>query len=153
MEKTFHTIKTVRENFLKLISGISIESLNEVPPGFNNNIIWNFGHIIASQQILCYEFTDNKPLIENCYISSYRNGTKPDHFIDNAELEILKENLLSTIDCTEHNLKNNLFENFRPKLLHFGLKLEDIQDALRWVPVHDAIHFGYSLALKKMVSH
>ena len=121
MERTFHTIKTIRENFLKLISDMSIEALNEIPVGFNNNIMWNFGHIIASQQILCYKFSDNKPLIADCYISDYRNGTRPEHVIDKVEFEILKSNLLSTIDRTETDLRNNVFENFKPKLLHFGL--------------------------------
>ncbi|WP_069659034.1 DinB family protein [Arcticibacter eurypsychrophilus] len=153
MEKTFYTIKAIRENFLKLISDLSIESLNEIPEGFNNNIIWNLGHIIASQQIICYELTDNIPLIESQYISDYRNGTKPERFINNTELEVMKSNLLSTIDRTEIDLLNNLFENFKVKQLQLGLKLERIQDSLNYVPVHDATHLGYSLALKRIIKH
>ncbi|EOR96352.1 hypothetical protein ADIARSV_0457 [Arcticibacter svalbardensis MN12-7] len=153
MEKTFYTIKITRENFLKLISDLSIESLNEIPAGFKNNIIWNLGHIIASQQIICYEFTGNTPLIESQQISNYRNGTKPENFINSDELEVMKSNLLSTIDRTEIDLRNDLFEAFKPKLLQFGLKLENVKDAINYVPIHDAIHLGYSLALKRMINH
>ncbi len=24
------------------------------PPNFNNNLIWNIGHILVTQQLLCY---------------------------------------------------------------------------------------------------
>ena len=41
METRIETLKKVRANFLKVIGDLTIEQLNEIPAGFNNNVIWN----------------------------------------------------------------------------------------------------------------
>ena len=43
------------------ISSLSPRQLNEIPPGFNNNIIWNLAYLIACQQGVCY-FCGGLPL-------------------------------------------------------------------------------------------
>lgn len=151
MERTFNNIRKNRLNFLELFSELSTEKINEIPDGFNNNIIWNFGHIIASQQILCYEFSNNAPLIEEAYISKYRRGTKPTKAVDNSEFNKLASYLITTIDKTEDNLRSGLFNNYSPRTLLSGIELITIDDAIRWTAVHDGIHFGYALALKRIL--
>jgi len=37
-----------------MIEDFSLEELNKIPEGFNNNIIWNIAHVIATQQALVY---------------------------------------------------------------------------------------------------
>ena len=54
MDKLFDIIHAGRVKFAELVDRLSIEELNEIPEGFNNNIAWNFGHVIISQQMLCY---------------------------------------------------------------------------------------------------
>ena len=75
----FELLKATRKNILKTHEGLSIEQLNLTPEGFNNNLIWNFGHVIATQQILCYSLSGNKAFVSNDLIEAYRKGTKPEN--------------------------------------------------------------------------
>ncbi len=50
MNNKIEKIKKTRRFLLNLVSELSTDQLNEIPPDFNNNIIWNMGHLIAAQQ-------------------------------------------------------------------------------------------------------
>lgn len=54
MNEVFEFIINSRTAFIKLVDSLTIEQLNKIPDGYNNNIIWNFGHIVVSTQTLCY---------------------------------------------------------------------------------------------------
>jgi len=38
-----------------MITPFSLEQLNKIPEGFNNNLIWNIAHCVVTQQLLCYK--------------------------------------------------------------------------------------------------
>src|SRR5258706_11833528 len=107
MDKQFDVIINTRNNFLKLVDSLSIEQLNKIPEGFNNNIVWNFGHIIISQQVLCYVRAGIVPRLEDIWMKKYQKGTKPENFISAEEIKHLKNYLFSLID----DLKNDMAEN------------------------------------------
>jgi hypothetical protein len=151
MEKSTEIIKETRIRFLNLMNDLSLESLNKVPLNFNNNIVWNFGHIIVSQQVLCYQ-TSNIPLkIGVEYVSKYAKGTKPHFFVTKEEFEFLKTHALDTVDELETDFRSNRFNNFKPFTTSFGVRLNDITDAIKYVSTHETLHLGYAMALKRLV--
>lgn len=151
MENKFDLIRRGRENFIRLIDDLDLETLNKVPTGFNNNLAWHLGHIIASQQIICYSFSGQQPKIKEEYINKYRKGTRPEADIDEAELNELKDLLFSTLSATESDFAAGVFTNYKPVTLSFGNTLNSIADALAFVPVHDSLHLGYAMALRRAV--
>jgi len=140
-----------RKNFIQLMDGLSLDDLNRIPHGFNNNIIWNFGHIIASQQKLCYTLGGVTPVLATEYILKYQKGTKPTTFVEQDEVEFLKEQAFILIDKFVKDLDSGLFRNFTSSRLHYGVELNDIQDAILFFPHHDALHLGTATALKKVI--
>ena len=52
MESLFKVWETSRHIYLKFLETYSLAQLNKIPDGFSNNIIWNAGHVIVSQQKL-----------------------------------------------------------------------------------------------------
>lgn len=144
-------MRGARKFMMNLIDGIAIEKLNEIPEGFNNNLAWNFGHVIANQQILCYRNAGVKPVIEDGFIDKYKTGTRPEGFIDDKEFKLILQYLMTTIDQFEKDASTNMFENY--KALGFksypGLRVENINDAAKFVSFHDGLHVGYSMALKR----
>jgi hypothetical protein len=151
MKESIDIIRGARKFLLNLIDGISIEKLNEIPEGFNNNLAWNFAHVIANQQILCYRNAGAKPVISDEIIDKYKTGTRPEGFIDEKEFETLKQFLLSTIDKFEEDSATNIFENYKAFDLksYPGVRLKNINDAAKFVSFHDGLHVGYSMALKR----
>ena len=54
MTKQIEIIRKTRAYLLESLKDLSTEQFNQIPGGFNNNIIWNLGHMIATQQGICY---------------------------------------------------------------------------------------------------
>jgi hypothetical protein len=98
MQKAIERIKNARTYILKLIEDLDAEQLNKIPVGLNNNIIWNLGHLIASQQSICYRRARIEMFVEEKYFTAYRPGTKPNAFVDPAEIECMKKLFLTAID-------------------------------------------------------
>ncbi len=49
MNKQIEILRNTRKHLLSFINDLSTEELNEIPQGFNNNIIWNLAHLTATQ--------------------------------------------------------------------------------------------------------
>ena len=69
MQAAFEVQKTSRNILLKFLESYSLEQLNKIPEGYNNNIIWNIGHIIASQQGLVYKLSGLPALVSEDFIN------------------------------------------------------------------------------------
>ena len=74
MRKEIDILRKARLKMLEKINELSLEQLNKVPEGFNNNIIWNMGHLLASQESIMYKRSGLATNIEPIFINAYRNG-------------------------------------------------------------------------------
>lgn len=152
MDKSVETILATRKMFLKLIEDLSIETMNKIPEGFNNNILWNFGHVVITQQVLCYKLS-NLPLhVTEAFVTKYGKGSKPETFIDAKELNYLKEIAISSIDQLMVDMDNKIFDNFNLYTTSFGVELTSIDDVVKFICMHEGIHIGYAMALKRVVN-
>lgn len=152
LDKSIDTILATRKLFIKLIESLSIDQLNKVPEGFNNDIIWNFAHVVVTQQILCYKLSGLPLKIDEKYAPLYSKGTKPEAFVDENEVAFFKQQSISLIDEMVIDLQNNLFENFKPYTTSFNVELANIEDAVKFITMHEGLHLGYAMALKRTVS-
>jgi len=153
MEKIFEVIRARRKALLSLVEDLSTEQLNKIPDGFKNNLAWQMGHLVVSQQILCYKLSNNDLSIDPSLVDKYRNGSKPESFISGEEVAQIKTYLLDTIDQLEKDLATDKFSNYTPYTIstYKGYRLEKIEDAIKFIVSHDGLHFGCSLMMKKFV--
>jgi len=145
-----HIIKT-RENFINLIKGLSIAQLNTVPEGFNNNIAWNFGHALVTQQILCYKLSGLPMLIDQELIEKFSKGTKPEAPVTEKELEHLKIIALSSLESLKNDLVIGVFKEYTEYTTSFGVTLSSITDAVNFDGIHEALHLGYATAMRRIL--
>src|SRR6476660_6308335 len=101
MHPQIETIRKTRTALLTLIQELSVEELNEIPAGFNNNIIWNVAHLVAAQQGVCYLRAGLPLRIEEKYFLPYKPESKPAHYVAAEEVEAIKALLFSTLDQLE----------------------------------------------------
>jgi hypothetical protein len=153
MDQLLNIIKQTRTNFIQLLNNSTIEELNAVPSGFNNNIIWNFGHIISSQQLLCYRLAGLPMMLKKEYISQYQKGTKPEKFVELNEVHDLKELMLTTIDQLAEDLKHNIFVNYHSFTTEFGVTLNSTAEAVHFFGIHDGYHYGCAASIKKAITN
>lgn len=149
MKKAFETLRITREKFLAIIEGHSLATLNEIPVGFNNNLIWNFGHALATTQLLVYGPAGLTPPAEPALVEKYRRGTKPEGKVNAAELSQLKELATASVTRLEADFSAGKFAQWEPYKTGYGLLLETPEEALRFVSLHEAMHMGYAMAIRR----
>lgn len=152
MKEQFELIRQTRTRFIELVDGLSIEELNEIPSGMNNNIAWNFGHIVTAQQGLCNGLSGVELDVPAELTAGFKKGSKPEGFISQEIIDELKEYAVTCIDELEKGLGENVYVQYKPYTTSFGYTLNNIEDAVRFVMVHDALHLGYAMAIRKNLS-
>ena len=152
MKEQFDLIRQTRTRFIDLVDGLSIEELNEIPAGMNNNIAWNFGHIITAQQGLCKGLSGVEQDVPDELTAGFKKGTKPEGFMSQETIDELKEYAMSCIDELERGLGENVFVQYKTYTTSYGYTLNNIEDAVRFVMVHDALHLGYAMAIRRNLS-
>jgi hypothetical protein len=146
-------LKATRTNFLHLLNEFSVEQINQIPQGFSNNLIWNFGHLVVTQQLLCYKLSGNKISISDELINKYRKGTKPESDATLEEVEELKKLAFDLVDKFEKDYTENkaMFDSYSEYPTSYNYTLNSIEDAINFNNTHEGVHYGYALALRKVV--
>ena len=151
MNDQIETIKRTRTHLLELVKELNIEQLNKVPAGFNNNIIWNLGHLVAAQQGICYVRTGLKPHVAEDFIDRYKKGSKPERFLDEEELKQIKELSFLSLDALKQDYESGLWTSYDSWTTSYGVELNSIEDAIQFLNFHEGLHSGYILALKRVI--
>ncbi len=151
MNEHFALQKITRDNILKLIDGLSLEALNLIPPHFSNNLAWNLGHIIVTQQLLVYRLSGTNCRIDNEYIERYRKGSRPEGPVSQEEIDFLIQQLKISGDVARVDYQNNHFGTYKTYTTSYGVTLESVEQAIIFNNMHESMHMGTMIALKKLV--
>lgn len=152
MEKQLDIVRKTRNAIINLISDLSTEEINKVPAGFNNNIIWNFAHLVAAQDNMCY-VKAGLPLrnIDQEFFDAYKPGSKPEKPVSEEEIERIKALMFTSLDQLEEDIRNGQFETYTPWKTRYEVEMNSLNDALTLLPFHEGLHFGYMMALKRSI--
>jgi len=150
MQTQFNILQVTRNNIKTIISKLNLKQLNTIPTGFNNSIAWQLGHVIATQQLLCYGLTSSNFTIKESLIDKYRKGSLPKD-INQKELEELLNLLTVTSKKLALDYTNELFKTFSTYETSFGFTLNNIEEAIIMNNVHEGLHLGNIMALNKLI--
>lgn len=152
MDKHFDDLAIIRKNFLEYLHQYDLEHLTYIPLGFQNHIFWNCAHALVTQQLMTYYLSDNEMLVSNDWVMRFKKGTIGDQNVTEEDVRIL----IKLLQTTQVRLRKDYFaENlslFRPYETSFGIKLETIEDAIRFNNLHESLHLGYIMALVKNIA-
>ncbi|SFS99282.1 DinB family protein [Sphingobacterium wenxiniae] len=153
MKEIFKFIIDSRKAFIQLLEELTLDELNKIPEGFNNNIIWNFGHIVVSTQTLCYARTGiNTDTSAIRYLEAYKKGSKPTYFVTAEEAAELKALAISTIEKIEDDYNKGIFATIQPyDTATYGSLLNSFADVLVTTSGHDNLHLGYAIAQRRII--
>lgn len=151
MEAEFKITRVSRQLYKNFLENYTLEQLNKIPRGFNNNIIWNIGHIVVSQQMLLYLASGNQPMVSPELIERYNRGTRPEGDVTLQEADEIKNLLFTTIEKSEQDYNKGLFANYTERRTEFGFVLSSIEDAIAFNNYHEAVHLGVIMGLRKFV--
>ena len=144
-------LKTERQLILNGIENLSDEQLLKIPDGYKNNILWNIGHLIVTQQVFHYTLSRLEMRIPKEFASKFRTGTSPEVWKESPNIPELKSLLLSLPDKLLEDYNNGLFKEFRPYKTSTGVELNTFEDAVTFNHFHEGTHTGIILGLIKQV--
>ncbi|KQC32122.1 hypothetical protein AAU57_01395 [Nonlabens sp. YIK11] len=149
MDSRFEHLLITRKHFITLIDNLTTEELNKVPKGFSNNIIWNVVHCMVTQQGLMYGLSGLEQLMSKDVILQYKHGTRPEKDLTENEITSFKNQLVPMLETTVKDYENGAFSNFKKYTTSKGYSLSSIEDSINLVNIHEGIHLGYALAIRK----
>lgn len=151
MEATFKIWETSRNLYLNIIERYSLEQLNKIPEGFSNNLVWNLGHIIVSQQGLVYRLSGLPMKVTPEMMDNYKNGSRPTGAVSHEEVDELKVSLFSLLEKTKQDYANGLFTTYNEYTTSTGFHLASVKEAIEFNNYHEGIHLGYMMNIKKFI--
>ena len=140
-----------RGYLLQTISKTSDEQMLLVPEGANNNILWNLGHLTHSHGGLAYGPCGLKPPVPENYASLFKGGTSPATWDETPSVADVKEQFSATLQKMKEDYQAGIFDVFKPMDLMPGVTLDNIEQALGFICVHEGVHIGTIISIMNLM--
>jgi hypothetical protein len=151
MEKQITLQKKTRNHYLNFLENHTIKELSFIPKGFNNNLFWNIAHVVTTQQLLCYYLSDVPMKIDNFWVENFKKGTIPSIKIEKNLVSNLVQILTNQPNEMLKDYTDGVFKSYKTYETSFGTILNSIDDAIRFNNIHEGLHLGYMMAMKKLL--
>ena len=149
--RAINHLKQYRQLFLKVTSDLSPEQMLEIPPERSNNILWNVGHVMVTQQLLHYALSGNPMLVPDATVAVLRKGTSPADWDTPPEFAEIRRLLVELPEKLETDHAAGLFQEYRPYSTSAGVDLNSIEDSLEFNNFHEGLHLGVILSIRKSI--
>ena len=153
MDKSLEILLQHRKVLYYFLKQAPLAVLNEIPAGFRNNILWNIGHSVVTQQMLVYRRSGLTTLVDNELIERYRRGSVPDGQATADEVQMIQKLLFTTVEKTSDDYQLGLFREYDSFVTATNVTLANVSDAILFNNYHEGLHLGTILALQKALSH
>lgn len=152
LQTTLDLLIQTRVNFRKLLESIPEEKLFVIPEGYKNNIIWNFAHNIVTQQALLYRLAGLPMSINAELLEKFKKGTEASsEFVPGLKDEVVLASYETLEQLQLDILTPDKFANYQEYPTSYGVELKNFNQAMQFNNMHEALHFGYAMALRKLV--
>ena len=130
-------------------SSLTDEQLLNIPNGFSNNVLWNMGHLMVTQQALNYKLSGLDSYVTEEDYSNFMIGTSPENWTSTPDIVRIKELLLELPNKLEMDYAAGRFVTYNTYTTKTNTTLSSIDDAIAFNNYHEGIHLGLIMALKK----
>ncbi len=152
MEYILNIAQQNRKILYKFLTETPKESLLKIPENFNNNIWWNIAHVVITQQLLVYKFSNLPMMVDEKMVEKFKKGSIPDGMVTDEEIQQIKTLLFSTLEKTELDYKAGKFTDYKTYTTSVNITLNNVEEAMKFNNFHEGLHLGAILALKRSVT-
>lgn len=149
MEQQLQFFQWTRQNILHLLKNLSVHKICHIPTGFNNNILWNAGHIHWVQQVLVYQLAGISPDFTESFQAKYSSGNFPTDG-DSDDLPLIMDLLDKSTKKTVADYRAGMFEGYQSissRYDNIEFTFTAWEDAFQYNNLHEARHYGFMKAL------
>lgn len=143
-------------SFLRHVTLHTVKDLSEteaciIPEGFNNNILWNLGHIYSAQEQFAFHFAEEPMELPEGFSDLFKMGSKPaDWTVQPPTLPELLGLLKDQPSRIRERLINRLGEEVPHPFSIPGLSLKTIGQLLTFNLYHEGVHVQAIRMLQKI---
>ena len=141
MTNFLELLENKRTVLLKKTEHLTTAQYNLVPPGFNNNIIWNMGHALIVSESLLYSNTAFEFPIHEFNIEGFKRGTKPELAINDYGIKLIRQSMSDTVPLFRKLLNDTASAGSHMSQsdpLHTLIS----EKSLRFMLFHEDMHFA-----------
>jgi hypothetical protein len=132
---------------------LSLDQLNYIPAGFNNNIAWNLGHIVSVQQLLVYGLSKVPFVVDDYIIQNFRAKTKPEGAYTQEQIDMILDAYEKTNEIMEADYNANKFGTPTPFVSKStNATYESIESIIAFNLFHEGLHTGVIQKYSQLLS-
>ncbi|MBI1223015.1 MAG: DinB family protein [Bacteroidetes bacterium] len=146
---SLYVLEKTRENFLHVIDSMTLDSLNTVYPGFNNTGAWNFCHAIVTSLLVTSGISGLDTGLSPRELVKFRKGSSGNVEVSLEELDGFLNLAKSSLEEMKEKYNAGSYSAFQPYETSFGAKLGTIEEALHFAGIHESLHLGYLMAIRR----
>ena len=147
----FEILKASRTRLLQLVETVDNKILFKIPETFNNNIVWQIGHCITSQQRHMYMRSGLPMHISQEFMEMFKIGSSPHTWKSSPDIDEIKHLLLYTVNQLSKDLQAGIFVDYQPFSLPLGITVNNHNQALQAANFHEAEHSGIIFSYLKLL--
>lgn len=144
----FYHFEQMRARIADLVASVRRDELLRMPEGFTTNIAWHAGHVVVTQQLLVYGLSGLDLAVSPELVDRYRKGTTG----EDATLATFDEAMVFLAEAPDDLRRRHAagdFTSFRKYQTSAGIDLLSFDDALLFNNIHEGIHLGYMMGVRK----
>lgn len=144
MSHQFHIehLYVIRKKLLGYLENTNLEKQLVIPKGCNNNMLWQIGHCVVSQQRLMYTLSSLPMNVSDSYFMNFKIGTSPKNWLETPDIEEVKTSLIETVDILKRDFEQGLFQEYKAYTTFAGITLNNVHDAFVYSNYHEGVHVG-----------
>jgi hypothetical protein len=143
-------LRGIRSRLAGILDTTPPEVLTAIPDGFSNNVLWNIGHAVVSQQRLHYGASGLPLLVTELQEAQFRKGSSPADWTSQPDIQLLRAQLAETAETLIEDYRGGRFREYREFTTATGPVLRSIEDAIVFNGFHEGYHTGVINALLRV---
>lgn len=142
-----------RQMIVQLLKSIPTEQADTIPPTWKNNARWHAGHLLITPALLTHGLLQEPLGVPEEYRGWFAKGTSPADWPDTAALPTyadLVDEIVPLSGRLLESIKDRAEQPFlQPYTTSVGIVLKTPGEAMNFSMMHDGIHLGMLLALRR----
>lgn len=144
-------LKAHRAALVQLLTPLDEAAWLHIPQGFNNNLLWQAGHVLVTQQMLSYGLAQRDLHVSRETVMAFRKGSSPKRWASPPDREQILALLTALPERFAEEYEAGHFTAFTPFPTALGITLNTLEDAIHFNNYHEALHFGTIRAYVRLV--
>lgn len=152
-KRNIDLLVNIRRLATGLLEDTSPERRRIIPPGFRNNLLWHAGHLMVTQQLLCYKLSGLPMGVDAQELEWFSKGSSPENWTGEPDDEVIFEKLLLLAEKLRDDVaQGGVFTTYEPYETSTGFVLASIEDAILFNNFHESFHLGVMRTMTKISS-